>query len=436
MGALISYTAESGLVLLACYLVYKWLLAGRNEPWFSRAVILCCYVLAAVLPALWHGLPGQHAGVDAGVLIGLPQVSTAAGDVAAIGRGAGWLVPAIRVVYTTGAAAVLVLTVVSWCRMSRLIARGERRDMGYYELVVVDDSRVAPMSRMRAVVMNREDAHSDVADYILRHELAHIRHRHAVDLLVARAFEVLMWYNPAAWLLASELRAVHEYQADSEVIASGADARAYQMMLIKKVAGLSFQSMANNLNHSKLKKRITMMQKSKSGKGSRVLALAMAPALLVAMSVTRIPAVAGGLDAMSRTTTELPSIGKVSEKTSENAAPEQKKTEQTSPTVDAPERMPEYPGGQGELMMDLCRLLVYPESVKDVENVNLLVVARFVVETDGSISSPEIVKSGGEPYDSAVLEALKKLTKRFTPGTVDGKPVPVHYAIPVTFKSK
>lgn len=179
-----------------------------------------------------------------------------------------------------------------------------------------------------------------------------------------------------------------------------------------------------------------MMQKSKSGKGSRVLALAMAPALLVAMSVTRIPAVAGGLGALSGATTEVLSLDKVSENTPESVAPAQKSAEQTAQPVAEPEQMPEYPGGYPELMFDLTRLLVYPESVKDVENVNLLVVARFVVETDGSISSPEIVKSGGEPYDSAVIEALKKLTKRFTPGTVHGKPVPVHYSIPVTFKSK
>ena len=48
------------------------------------------------------------------------------------------------------------------------------------------------------------------------------------------------------------------------MIEKGVDAKQYQVLLIKKAVGTRLYSMANSFNHSKLKKRITMMLKEKS----------------------------------------------------------------------------------------------------------------------------------------------------------------------------
>lgn len=80
---------------------------------------------------------------------------------------------------------------------------------------------------------------------------------------------VLHWFNPAVWLLKQELQNVHEYEADESVIAHGVDAKHYQLLLIKKAVGAQrFTSMANSFDHSKLKKRITMMLKQNRTLGS------------------------------------------------------------------------------------------------------------------------------------------------------------------------
>ena len=50
----------------------------------------------------------------------------------------------------------------------------------------------------------------------------------------ARVFAVV---QPAMWLLRVELRAVHEYEADEQVLRCGVDAKDYQMLLIKKAVG-------------------------------------------------------------------------------------------------------------------------------------------------------------------------------------------------------
>ncbi len=80
-----------------------------------------------------------------------------------------------------------------------------------------------------------------------------------------------------------EMKNVHEYQADNAVINSGADMRKYQYLLIEKAVGKRFPSPANSLNHSNLKKRVTMMYKSKPSAMRRLAGIAVIPAAAAAL---------------------------------------------------------------------------------------------------------------------------------------------------------
>ena len=175
-------------------------------------------------------------------------------------------------------------------RLTRIIRSGEKLRRPAYTLVITPDSRFAPFSWMHYVVISRAD-YDSAAHTILTHETEHIRCQHWIDLLLAQAVCIVNWFNPAAWLMRDELMLVHEYQADMAVIDSGHDTQQYQLLLIKKAVGARFPSLANSLNHSKLKKRITMMYKEKSGAGRRFKALALVPMLAIALGVAGVPAV-------------------------------------------------------------------------------------------------------------------------------------------------
>ncbi len=108
-----------------------------------------------------------------------------------------------------------------------------------------------------------------------------------------------------------ELKNTHEYQADEAVIASGANPKDYQMLLIKKAVGSRFPSLANSLNHNKLKKRVTMMYKSKSSVGRRLCALALIPAGVIASMATNLPVVSSAINEVSETSFTLHSVDKL-----------------------------------------------------------------------------------------------------------------------------
>lgn len=142
--------------------------------------------------------------------------------------------------------------------------------------------------------MNRVDYEAYGA-MILAHERHHIAAGHRYDLMLAQAVIILNWFNPAAWLMRDELRAVHEYQADMAVLGSGASEREYQLLLIAKSVGHRISSLANSLNHSKIKKRITMMLTHDRALRHRWHTMAVVPAVALALVMLDIPAVASVL---------------------------------------------------------------------------------------------------------------------------------------------
>ena len=96
------------------------------------------------------------------------------------------------------------------------------------------------------------------------------------------------------------------------------------------------------------------------------------------------------------------------------------------------EQMPEFPGGQAALNAFLSKNLRYPKSASK-NNIEGRVIARFVVETDGSISNPEIVRSLDADCDKDTLRVIHKMP-RWNPGRQSGVAAASYYSLPVSFK--
>ena len=309
MGEFLSYSICGGLLMLSLYLAYRLFLARDNQHAFNRGVLLSIYIVSfAASPFMlsWDGLALTGSTVPAAVtpsdIVAEAMAPTAPAPV--------WATLLIWI-FMAGMAVVAIKTLITWIRLTEIIRRGDRIACKGYVLVLTDDERFAPFSWMRYIVISRAD-YGGPGPAILDHELKHVACRHWIDLLVAQAVCIINWFNPAAWLMRDELMLVHEYQADMAVIDNGHDTREYQMMLIKKAVGARFPSLANSLNHSKLKKRITMMYKEKSSAGQKMKALALVPMLALALGVASVPAVRAAVTTIGNTALSV-TDGKVSE---------------------------------------------------------------------------------------------------------------------------
>ena len=295
MSDVIIYLIESAVVMTFLYLAYKWLMAGSTFHAFNRTVLLLVYAMSWLLPAL---LPLMVSVDSPTVEVGFPLVAIGdnapSGAVQESGFSIHWP-SVVKWLYLCGAAVAAAFTLVGAVKLFRLIAGGEKERCEGYTLVI-NDKAPSPLSWARFVVVRPGDRDEDF-DMVLGHELRHKRLWHWIDLIPAQLTAVLQWFSPAAWLMMRELKLVHEFQVDGAVDASRRVE--YQMMLLKKTVGSSFPTIADSLNHSQIKTRITMMMTKKS-KGIRRMTAMMLPAAgALALLVLSQPVVADSLGSLS-----------------------------------------------------------------------------------------------------------------------------------------
>lgn len=207
----------------------------------------------------------------------------------------------VMLLYLAGIFFFILQLLYSLWMLLKIISSGEKIKLEDNLTLIITKQHIAPCSWMKYVVISRNDWEENRAE-ILTHEMAHIRSYHSLDIFISGFCVVFHWFNPAVWLLRLELQDIHEYEADEEVLNQGIDAKKYQLLLIKKAVGSQrFTSMANSFNHSKLKKRITMMLKSKSNNWARLKYLFVLPLATLTIAAFAHPEISGELDKISDT---------------------------------------------------------------------------------------------------------------------------------------
>lgn len=98
----------------------------------------------------------------------------------------------------------------------------------------------------------------------------------------------------------------------------------------------------------------------------------------------------------------------------------------------AVEQPAEFKGGQAALMKWLSNNIRYPEAAQQ-NGVQGRVIVRFVVEKDGSIGSPTIVKGVDKDLDQEALRVVRRMPK-WQAGKNNGQPVRSYFNLPVTFR--
>ena len=268
MTDFLTYDLKVAVLITVFYMFYRLLLARETFHRVNRVVLLLTAVASFVLPLC---VITMHRTVT---IEAVPQV--AIGEVwmetEAEPATTSYWQTLLPLLYIVGVAVTLGHTLLSILKVLLLIRRSEQhRQPDGTTICVTGNAEVAPFSWMRYIVMNRGDyATQDAA--ILAHERGHIRLRHSWDVLLVDLLTALQWFNPSIWMLRQDLRSIHEYEADGEVLSQGINARQYQYLLISKATGIGGYSIANGINHSTLKKRIHMMTNRKS-KGSHLLKL-------------------------------------------------------------------------------------------------------------------------------------------------------------------
>ena len=303
MGVFFIYILKSSVCLVLFYLFFRLLLSKETFHRFNRMALLGVLFFSLLIPCIEvttrHQVEVQQAVLSIEQLLLMAELEVTPANVGAVQETSAisW-VQIVLLVYLAGILFLACRNIYSLICLFRLIHSGKHEKLEKGVTLVVHNQEIAPFSWMKYIVISRKDLEENGRE-ILIHEMAHIHHRHSVDLLVADICIFFQWFNPSAWLLKQELQNVHEYEADETVINEGVNAKEYQLLLIKKAVGTRLYSMANSFNHSKLKKRITMMLKEKSNPWARLKYLYVLPLAAIAVTAFARPEISEKVEEIS-----------------------------------------------------------------------------------------------------------------------------------------
>ena len=469
----IVYSLKVSVFLIAFYLMFKSLMSRETLHRANRYLILGSIGLSFALPLL-HITLNSTSSASGGQIIAQSVVML---QEVIVGGGApsqtfDWRVLAVAAFYT-GIGVCLLRMIISMMGVLRVIRRGERQTLPDGTVLVITDDEQAPFSWIKYIIINRKD-HDENLQEILTHEQAHIRCRHSIDVLLCDVFCCLQWFNPAMWLMRRELCAVHEYEADKAVLDSGINAKQYQILLIKKAAGGKWYSIANSFNHSKLKYRITMMSRKKSSGWTMAKALYVLPiAAFAAIAFANcskteseniqdftydktvlqylpkegdVKFIGKNLDGTECVLVRKAdgSVRRYMEKEigeNEHHIAIEVIKEDANYDVDLEntvffivEEMPEFPGGEEELLKFVTENTKYPEVAKE-KKIQGKVFVQFVINKDGNVEDVKLAKGVDPLLDEAAMNIVKSMPQ-WKPGKQRGQYVKVSFTIPINFQLK
>jgi len=170
----------------------------------------------------------------------------------------------LLILYLGGVFISFLLLVYRISSVLLLFRKSRETDLNGIRLMIVHDD-IPAFSFNRHILISQQDYETN-SEAILEHELSHIKQGHFYDLILLELVKIIYWFNPLVYQMDSDLKEIHEFQADEHTLNSGIDATKYQLLIIQKCVGHQQFALANSFNHCQIKNRITMMNKSKTNK--------------------------------------------------------------------------------------------------------------------------------------------------------------------------
>ncbi|MCH5175841.1 MAG: hypothetical protein J1F40_08135 [Prevotellaceae bacterium] len=418
------YIIKSIIALSAMYVPYMLMLRRESFFRFNRLMLLGIMALSLTIPlidvheiALTSNISSSQTanaapltgGENSAISLLLSEVivrpsGTAAAAPDVTNEGAAlWTI--VGGIYAIGMIVTLIAKLTQLAMLHRSMRRGVLwTDVRDGVTIYCHANNVAPFSWMRSIVISEHDYQTNAA-IILNHEIAHIRHMHSLDILLLAVCQIVQWANPLVWVMETSLRDVHEYEADDTVLQAGVNAQQYQNLLIKKAVGSSSYAFANSLNHSLLKKRITMMLQKKSNPWMRTKALYLIPVAAVALSAFATPELINSVS--PEADSEAANAGKVTTipVNTEIAKAENDDTKSTATSAQAEAAIPD-----GKETILYTGTVEYPEdSVLHIGNMTYRVAYREAYPKEVAPEAPSPTNVENAEPDDEIWEIVEEL---------------------------
>lgn len=488
---MLQYFTISGLFWAGALLLYFLFLQKRTFHTLNRMYLLFTLLLGSLIPFL--ELPIASTPVILGDFL-QPIVIQLNGTIIenqpqqteAVSTHTQWLL--LLFVYASGVLFFIGKTLLGIFKIQKLIQKSKRQKNNTYVLLQNETSH-SPFSFFNMIFIGTEDSENSA---ILQHELAHVKGKHSWDIILIQIIKAIHWFNPLLWIYERIIKQTHEYIADNYAL-QYTQKKDYSYMLLGQASPI-FHVPITSTFHSFTKKRITMIFRKKS----KVYSYIMYPiALLIVFRLSSFllvscqkpvslttPQIEDNIEYVTQIDTVVSFDPKTSVESIEIIKTEIKidHNADSAPILNGGDNKVEYltqidtiytfnpdtfvesvdivkseveiysqvdekPSLKGceefsgeirstcsnaKLITTIMEMANFPEN----QNIEGQILIKFLINQNGYLSNPEVVKSLTPSYDKEALRVFRQLqdSTQWNPAKVNGKAVGFYYILPIQFK--
>ena len=283
------YLLKASAVIVLMYLCFHLFL--KQETFFehNRWFLLTGLLLAIVFPFIVIPvyIPIEPLATQTTTFI--PSTPSSFGTIAQPEVAFDWF-KLIPILYGIGLSVFLIQFVLQFGSLVFLLLKNPKHKERHFTYVIVN-TKISPFSFFKWIVYNPDSYKEEELQLILAHEKVHVNQLHSIDILLTQLACVAFWFNPLIWLYRKEVRQNLEYIADFKSQNNSNAKKDYQHLLLKTSVANHDTILSNNFYNSSIKKRILMLNKSRSHKSNQfkyLLILPLLAGLLMSMNTETI----------------------------------------------------------------------------------------------------------------------------------------------------
>lgn len=263
------YLLEANLYLAVFYGFYRIFLSEETFYNLSRYYLIATGIASFTIPLFQISYLNSLFGQDKNVVLTgyVPEV---------VNNGYETINMLITAIYLLVSVVFTLKLVFNLSRILLLFIKANRKKEGKITYVELSDSAAA-FSFFNILFINPDIAERNT---VIKHEMVHINQKHSIDIVFFEILQILGWFNPITYFIKKDIQLLHEYIADEQTTASAMPKHDYAMFLIQNSFGVIPNQLSNHIfNQSILKRRINMLNKTKSAGRAKLKFLFVLPVL-------------------------------------------------------------------------------------------------------------------------------------------------------------
>jgi TonB family protein len=421
MKILFNFLLEGSLILAIGWVFFKLVLERLTFFDWNRTVLLSLLTMVLVLPFLSFKLNNPDSA-----MLEYTMPTFQVGQGVENQSGFTWQ-EALLGVYLIGLMVGLVKFSLGLAKPVFQLQLVEKYDYKGMKLAV--HPSFEPASFFNYILLPKYDPEDPDQKQILLHESIHVSKKHTWDLILIQLCKAVFWFNPLVYSFEKSLREVHEFQADQGVTQSYSQID-YSRLLVKLIAQDQGWQLMNSFNQFQTKKRIVMMNKTKSTEMQKSRFLLVVPMLALMVFVF---ACEQNLEDEPIKPEQIVEVINEDGSTDLKGVVNGRVTEISADEIfDVVETQPVPPGGMEGWNSYLASTLNYPSQARQM-GIEGTVIVVFVINTDGSLEDPQILRGVGAGCDEEAIRAIQN-SPNWEPGKQRGREVRTRMRLPIRFK--